>query len=273
MRYLSVPEVAERWGISAGSVRTYCALGRIEGAYLSGNTWNIPENAIRPEEIKRTGGKPSEILPLLIREKKVKRQSGFYDWLRTELTYHSTCLEGREADPEDTEKHLKCVDMMIDRADYELSERLIRQLYGTLKNGADQSAPVRSAMGKYKKSPNEFFGRQTVLPGDVAACMKKLLADYNAVEKKTADGLLDFHVRFMAIQPFQDDNGRIARLLLFKECLRNRIVPFIISKDLKRFYEDGLQNWAANPFLLRNTCRIAQERFQEKMDFHRITYK
>lgn len=103
--------------------------------------------------------------------------------------------------------------------------------------------------------------------------MKKLLAEYNAAEDKSFDDLLDFHYRFESIHPFQDGNGRIGRLLLFKECLRHGFVPFIITDDMKMFYYRGLQNWPAERGYLRDTCLDAQDRFKKVLDYFRISYK
>jgi Fic family protein len=146
-------------------------------------------------------------------------------------------MDGEEMIVDDiveTANHFKCIDMIITQANYALTEKFIKELHLTLKNGTSDSRRDWFAVGNYKRIPNEVGGRATTPPEQVAQAMKKLLTCYNAVKEKTFEELLDFHVRFESIHPFQDGNGRVGRLILFKECLRNNIVPFIISDDSLR---------------------------------------
>ncbi len=125
-----------------------------------------------------------------------------------------------------------------------LAEGFIRELHRVLKNGTSDSRQSWFAVGDYKKLPNEAGGRDTTLPGNVAAEMKSLIASYNIEKGKTFEDILDFYYRFERIRPFQDGNGRVGRLILFKECLRNNSVPFIIDEELKMFYYRGLSEWS-----------------------------
>ena len=160
-----------------------------------------------------------------------------------------------------------------DHADNLLSERFIKQLHGALKAGTSDSRKDWFAVGDYKRLPNEVGGRDTTLPEDVAAEMRKLITDYNAVPEKSLEEIIDFHVRFESIHPFQDGNGRVGRLIMFKECLRNNIVPFIISEDLKMFYYRGLHEWRNEKGFLIDTCLTAQDRFKAMLDYFRIPYQ
>lgn len=162
--------------------------------------------------------------------------------------------------------------MVIDNANYALSEAFIKQLHAVLKSGTSDSRLDWFAVGNYKKLPNEVGGMDTTVPENVGLEMKKLLAEYNAIEGKTFDDLLDFHYRFERIHPFQDGNGRVRRLLLFKECLRNKIVPFIIEDDIKMFYYRGLKEWQNERGYLRDTCLAAQDRFKKYLDYFRVPY-
>lgn len=170
----------------------------------------------------------------------------------------------------ETANHFRCIDLMIDAASHAPSESMIKQLHAVLKNGTTDSRKEWFAVGDYKRFPNEVGGRDTTAPEDVPAAMKALLRDYNAKKEKTFDDLLDFHYRFERIHPFHDGNGRVGRLLLFKECLRYGIVPFIITDDLKAFYYRGLQTWETEPGCLRDTCGPAQDRFQQVLEYFNI---
>lgn len=126
------------------------------------------------------------------------------------------------------------------------------------------------AVGDYKRIPNEVGGKDTMVPVNVAKEMKSLISEYNRTKQKSFDELLDFHYRFESIHPFQDGNGGVDRLILFKECLRNGIVPFIITDDLKMFYYRGLKNWKDERGYLRDTCLTAQNRFIAVLDYFKM---
>ena len=297
MKYISVAEAAKKWGISERSVRGYCADGRIEGAFLTGKTWNIPESAGKPERANKRSEAPKTLLDVLKAEKFAKLHGGIYHKIQIDLTYNSNHIEGSRLthdqtryifetntigisegtvkvdDVVETANHFKCVDMIIDAANYVPSEAFIKQLHGVLKSGTSDSRLDWFSVGDYKKIPNEVGGMDTTTPENVASEMKKLLADYNAIPTKTLDDLLDFHYRFERIHPFQDGNGRVGRLLLFKECLRNNIVPFIIEDDIKMFYYRGLKEWKNERGYLRDTCLSAQDKFKKYLDYFRIPYE
>ena len=290
MKYISVAEVSEKWGVSERSVRGYCASGRVDGAFLSGKTWNIPETAKKPDRLGKRSNTPKTLLEVLRAEKAAKLHGGIYHKIQIELTYNSNHIEGsrlthdqtryifetntigmsetavRVTDVVETVNHFRCIDMIIDSATHMLRESFIKQLHATLKSGTSDCF----AVGDYKKLPNEVGGIATTAPEDVEAQMKTLLAEYNANEHKSFDDLLDFHYRFECIHPFQDGNGRVGRLLLFKECLRNNIVPFIIEDDIKMFYYRGLKQWRSERGYLRDTCLSAQDKFRKYLDYFRI---
>ena len=293
MKYLSVAEAAHLWGLSERSVRNYCAQGRIEGAFLTGKTWNIPETAEKPDRLNKHADLPMDLLSRLKAEKKTKLHGGIYHKIQIDLTYNSNHIEGstlthdqtryifetntigigtvvKVDDVVETANHFKCIDMIIDNASYAPSESFIKQLHAVLKNGTSDSRQDWFAVGDYKRLPNEVGGKETTPPDRVAAEIRKLLADYNATKEKSFDELLDFHYRFESIHPFQDGNGRVGRLLLFKECLRNGIVPFIITDDLKMFYYRGLSEWKTERGYLRDTCLTAQDRFRKVLEYFKI---
>ena len=296
MKYISVAEAAKKWGVSERSVRWYCAGGKIDGAFLTGKTWNIPETAKKPDRINKKTDAPKTLLEVLKAEKAAKLHGGIYHKIQIDLTYNSNHIEGSRLthdqtryifetntigvsdgavkvdDVVETANHFKCIDMVIDSANYALSEAFIKQLHAVLKSGTSDSRLDWFVVGDYKRLPNEVGGMDTTAPENVGAEIKKLLAEYNSIANKTFDDLLDFHYRFERIHPFQDGNGRVGRLLLFKECLRNNIVPFIIEDDLKMFYYRGLKEWRNERGYLRDTCLSAQDRFKKYLDYFRIPY-
>ena len=296
MKYISVAEAAKKWGVSERSVRGYCAGGKIGGAFLTGKTWNIPETAKKPDRINKKTDTPKTLLTILKAEKAAKLHGGIYHKIQIDLTYNSNHIEGSRLthdqtryifetntigvsdgavkvdDVVETANHFKCIDMIIDSANYALSEAFIKQLHAVLKSGTSDSRLDWFVVGDYKRLPNEVGGMDTTAPENVGAEIKKLLAEYNSIANKTFDDLLDFHYRFERIHPFQDGNGRVGRLLLFKECLRNNIVPFIIEDDLKMFYYRGLKEWRNERGYLRDTCLSAQDRFKKYLDYFRIPY-
>ena len=297
MNYLSVAETAKKWNISERSVRNYCAQERIPGAVLIGKTWHIPENAEKPA---RSNGKKMPVktlLSILQEEKRTKYAGGIYHKTQIDLTYNSNHIEGNRLthdqtryifetntigvenevlnvdDVIETSNHFRCIDLIIDHAASTLSEHFIKKLHHILKTSTSDSHKDWFAVGEYKRLPNEVGGMQTSLPEEVADRMKALLSDYNAVPKKTLDDILDFHVRFERIHPFQDGNGRVGRLIMFKECLKYNIVPFIIEENLKLFYYRGLKEWYNEKGYLTDTCLTAQDKYKAYLDYFRIPYE
>lgn len=295
MRYLSVSETAKKWNISERSVRNYCAQGRVNGAFLTGKTWNIPEDAEKPE---RSNKKKEQLtlLDILQEQKSGKYPGGIYHKTQIDLTYNSNHIEGSRLthdqtryifetntigvenevlnvdDVIETANHFRCIDMIIDHAKSTLTEKFIKELHLTLKNGTSDSRKEWFSVGDYKKLPNEVGGMNTALPEEVADRMKELLMEYNAKEEKTFEDILDFHVRFERIHPFQDGNGRVGRLIMFKECLKYNIVPFIIEDNLKLFYYRGLKEWDNEKGYLTDTCLTAQDRYKVYLNYFRIEY-
>ncbi len=297
MGYLSVSEIAEKWGISERSVRNYCANGRVAGAVLSGKTWKIPEDAGKPERSNQKKKQPPTLLDIMKEQKASKYPGGIYHKTQIELTYNSNHMEGSRLthdqtryifetntigmeneiinvdDVIETANHFRCIDLIIDNAKAVLTEKFIRELHLVLKNGTADSRKEWFAVGEYKKLPNEVGGMETALPEEVPDKMKALLAAYNAKEVITLEDILEFHVKFERIHPFQDGNGRVGRLIMFKECLKHNIVPFIIEDRLKLYYYRGVKEWNWEKGYLTDTCLAAQDKYKAYLDFFRIEYE
>lgn len=290
MKYISVADAAKKWDMSERGVRNYCAKGKIPNAFLKGKIWQIPEDAEKPERRKKT------LLEVIRTEKSSRLSGGIYHKIQIELTYNSNHIEGSKLthdqtryiyetntigienealnvdDIVETVNHFRCIDLVIDNADKKLSESFIKKLHLTLKSGTSDSKKDWFAVGDYKKLPNEVGGNETTPPENVADEIKKLLSVYNESENKTLEDILDFHYRFEKIHPFQDGNGRIGRLIMFKECLKHNIVPFIIDDSLKQFYYRGLNEWKNERGFLTDTCLTAQDRFKQYLDYFKIGY-
>jgi len=296
MDYLSVVEMAKKWGISERSVRNYCAQGRVQGAFLTGRTWNIPSNAQKPMRVAKKSTKQVRLIDVLKREQESQLSGGIYHKVQVDLTYNSNHIEGSRLthdqtryifetntigiddelinvdDIVETANHFKCIDMIIENVNYSLSEKFIKQLHYILKNGTSDSRKKWFAVGDYKKYANEVGGKQTTLPENVAKEMKVLLSEYNNKKDVTFEDILDFHYKFECIHPFQDGNGRVGRLIMFKECLKHDIVPFIITEELKLYYYRGLKEWKYEKGYLKDTCLMAQDQFKLILDYFKISY-
>lgn len=264
MTFISVIEFAEKYGISERTARNYCATGKIEGAFLTGKTWNIPEDAVLPMRKNACKKNIMALLSVLREQKAMKMKGGIYHKTQIDLTFNSNHMEGSRLTHEQTRyifetntigmtddtvniddvvetvNHFHCIDFIIDHTEERLTENYIKRLHGTLKSGTSDSRKDWFAVGEYKRLPNEVGGNETCPPEDVHKQMRELLTGYNSINQKTLEDILDFHVCFEQIHPFQDGNGRVGRLIMFKECLSNGIVPFIITDELKMFYYRGL---------------------------------
>ncbi|MBR4952788.1 MAG: Fic family protein [Alistipes sp.] len=295
MKYISVAEFAAKYGVSERTARNYCTLGKIEGAILVGKTWNIPADAELPSRKPRQR-KAMPLLVVLRQEKEAKLKGGIYHKTQIDLTYNSNHIEGsrlthdqtryifetntigiegesiRVDDIIETTNHFRCIDLIIDRTEERLTESLIKELHLILKSGTSDSRKDWFTVGDYKRLPNEVGGNETTAPEDVHREIKALFKEYNAKKRKSFEDILDLHQRFEAIHPFQDGNGRVGRLVMFKECLANGYVPFIITDELKMFYYRGLREWPRIKEYLRDTCLTAQDNYKTVLDYFKIKY-
>ena len=293
MKYISVAEFAAKYGISERTARNYCALGKIESATLVGKTWSIPADTELPCRKPRQR-KPMPLLVALRQEKEVMLKGGIYHKTQIDLTYNSNHIEGsrlthdqtryifetntigiegesvRVDDIIETSNHFRCIDLIIDRAEERLTESLIKELHLILKSGTSDSRKEWFTVGDYKRLPNEVGGNETTAPEDVHREIKALFKEYNDKKRKSFEDIIDLHQRFEAIHPFQDGNGRVGRLVMFKECLANGYVPFIITDELKIFYYRGLQEWSRVRGYLLDTCLTAQDNYKAILDYFKI---
>ena len=260
-KYMTSKETSILWNISIRSVRNYCVLGRVEGAIFDGGEWKIPHDAKKPARINEKTNKNC-LLEKLREEKKYAIKGGIYHKLQVDLTYNSNHIEGNELTHDQTRyifetrtvglddanetvsvddiietiNHFSMIDRVIEFANYELSEAFIKELHKILKTGTSDSRLPWFAVGDYKKRANIVGDKKTISPRLVSQEMKKLVDEYNKKDTHSFEEIVEFHVKFEKIHPFQDGNGRVGRMIAFKECLKNNIVPFIIFDHKKMFY-------------------------------------
>lgn len=294
MDYTSVREWAKSHGVSERTARNYCAQGKIEGAYLVGKTWNIPADAELPKQKKQP--EPSPLLSVMKEQKDGKMKGGIYHRVQIDLTYNSNHMEGSRLSHDqtryifetntigitdeavniddiiETTNHFRAIDYIISHTDSKLNEAYIKHLHLLLKSGTSDERKDWFKVGDYKSLPNEVGGNDTVEPENVHTAIEALLKEYNAKKRPSFEDIIDFHQRFEAIHPFQDGNGRVGRLIMFRECLRLGYVPFIITDELKMFYYNGLRNWPEIKGYLLDTCLSAQDNFKVLLDKFRIGY-
>lgn len=293
--YISVKEWAESQGVSERTARNYCAQGKIKGAYLIGKTWNIPEDAELPKRKRKSSLSP--LLSMLREQKAGKIKGGIYHRVQIDLTYNSNHIEGSRLthdqtmyifetntigiaetavnvdDIIETTNHFRAIDYIIDETDGKLTETYIKYLHFILKSGTSYGRKSWFRVGDYKKLPNEVGGNETTAPENVHKEIKALLKEYNTKKQPSFEDIIDFHQRFESIHPFQDGNGRVGRLIMFRECLRCGYVPFIITEELKIYYYNGLRKWPSIQGYLMDTCFTAQDSFKSLLDRFRIEYR
>ena len=295
MDYVSTKEYALDHGLAERTVRNYCVQGKIAGAKLVGKTWSVPADAPLSAR-KNARSHVSPLLNALMDQKEGAIKGGIYHRTQVDLTYNSNHIEGcrltkdqtryifetntigiadaaiKVDDIIETTNHFRCIDYIIDYAKDPLSESMIKELHRILKTATSDEALSWFAVGDYKRMPNEVGGMETTAPENVGKAIRELLREYKLKKTVSLDDILDFHKRFEDIHPFQDGNGRVGRLIMFKECLNHGIVPFIITDDLKMFYYRGLQNWPHVKEYLRDTCLTAQDNYKTLLDYFRIRY-
>lgn len=294
MKYLTCEEFAKKWNISIRSVQGHCQKGNIYGARLQGRAWLIPADAERPKRKSRAKGRPNSILAALKAEKRGGVRGALYHQLQVDFTYNSNHMEGSRLTHEQTKwifetltigklaenlpiddiveaaNHFRCIDFVIESATAALTERYIKTLHNQLKSGTVDSRREWFSVGDYKKLDNVVGEMETCPASEVGSEMAKLLSDYGASSKSLTD-ILDFHVRFERIHPFQDGNGRVGRLIMFKECLKYSHTPFVIVENLRTYYYRGITEWTQGKRArLKDTCGSAQDMF--KLQLKRFGY-
>ncbi len=231
----------------------------------------------------------NRLLQMLREEKDMKISGGLYHELQVRMTYNSNHIEGSKLSEEQTRMifetntldvgdgilvddvletvyHFRAIDYVIDVAEDELTEDIIKHLHYILKHDTKDSTLEWFAVGDYKKRANVVGGRKTVSPSEVSKHMKDLLHDYCSMENVAIEDIIAFHADFEYIHPFQDGNGRVGRLISLKECLHHNVIPFVIEDSKKNYYYRGLSEWQNEKGYLINTCLDGQDTFVKLLD-------
>ena len=298
MEYMTVKEAAEKWNTSVQVVRRFCRQERIAGVVQQEGAWLIPKYAKKPgrAEPMEAG---AAILPALaqklLRQKKKKSYHGLYDYVQVNLTYSSCRMASNRLTRQQVEtiftkgkvsvsfepmkvsdlvevlNHCVCVDYILDHAQEPLTPKFIKELHYQLVFGTVDDRRKRVAPGQYR-SPKSSRKVPFMLPADqISSKLKALIAEYEALTEVERRDILSFHVRFERIFPFEDCNGRIGRLILFKECLRHDVMPFIIDDKRRNRYLEGLREWDDDPGILTEVVMEAQSRFDAQIQLQNLS--
>jgi DNA-binding Xre family transcriptional regulator len=233
-----------------------------------------------------------KLLSLLRDEKEMRLKGGLYHQTQIKSAYNSNRIEGSKLSEDQTRyiyetntiatekgesasidditetiNHFQCFDYMIDIADERLSEYIFKEFHKILKNNTSDGRKDWFNVGDYKKKANMIGDQKTTPPSKVKGEMAKLLTDYNQIQRVTFEDIIEFHYNFESIHPFQDGNGRVGRMIIFKECLKNEIIPFIIDEQHKLFYYRGLKEFSVERGYLIDTCFSAQDRYKELLEY------
>ena len=300
MNYISVKEVSEKWGVSQALVRRYCGQNRIPKAKYQNGSWLIPEKAEKPEKLGLAPNMP-ELSPLavkLVRQKKKRNFHGLYDYVQINFTYSSSRMASNRLTRDQVESifkkgkvresfeplkvsdlveamnHCVCIDYILDHIQEPLTQKLVQHLHYLLMFGTVDHRKNRVAPGVYRMEKAAGRNRQLLDPVRINSSLGALLKEYESQTDIGRTQILDFHVRFEEIFPFEDGNGRIGRLIMFKECLRHNVMPFILDDKHRRQYLAGIQEWQSNRMTLMQVVASAQDRFEaqielQKLDEHR----
>ena len=292
MNYLTPKEMAKIWGVSDQQVRIYCREGRVPGVICKNKTWMIPEGTKKPDKkdpSQYIHKKPRPLAKKLVKQKKKKNYHGFYDYVQINLTYSSCRMASNRLKMEQVESifkkgkvkvgfepmkvsdvievmnHCLCVDYMLEHFEDSLTPKYIKKLHFLLMNGTVDERKERVRPGEFRTAKSNRRDNLGVKADKIDSKLRLLMAEYEFEEEHSLEDILDFHVKFEEIFPFEDGNGRIGRLIMFKECLRNNVTPFILDDKRRGRYLDGIRAWPRKKDILTEVIEEAQQRFAAQM--------
>ena len=291
MTMISIKEAAVAMEISEQLLRKYCREGRIKGAIQIGRTWSIPYELVKPE--RTTTGKTLPKLANTLQKQKTKNNyHGLYDYVQIYFTYCSCRMASNRLTKDQVEtifrkgkvvskfepmkvsdcvevlNHFVCIDFIINNVMEPLSAKLIKRLHYLLMFGSVDDRLDRVTPGKYRQQEHPIKGRNVISANQISSSLDSLIAEYEELQAKELVDILNFHVEFEMIAPFRDGNGRVGRLIMFKECLRHSIMPFIIDDKRRRDYLDGITKWSGRRKVFLEVAQETQARFEAQIDLH-----
>ena len=289
MNYISVQEAAQKWSVSERLVRRYCAQDRIPGLVQLDGVWRIPKDAEKPATKTRTLPEPPSLLKSLLKQRDGKQYRGLYEYLQINMVYSNGRMASNRLtrnqiellfkkdristngedikvnDIVEARNHFLCVDDILTNAMKPLTQTLINNLQAQLLSESCKHKRHDPTPVGYRKSPaSKKFGK-TTSPAKISSAMANLIEKYEAKKSIDLEDILDFHVKFECIRPYEDCNGRVGRLIILKECLRHGITPFIIDDKRRTGYLDGIRCWNEDPDILMDVCIEAQLRFEAQI--------
>lgn len=297
MEYISVKQAADKWDTSVQIVRRFCRQERINGAIQSNGSWLIPANARKPKRIEGIDPDVEKLPPLartLIRQKKKKNFHGLYDYVQTDFTYSSCRMASNRltrgqvetifkkgkvsvsfepmkvSDLVEVLNHCVCVDYILEHIEEPLSPKFIKNLHYQLTFGTVDERKKKVTPGQFRTKSSQRK-ESFILPSDCVSDKLKLLTTrYESLEEVDRRDILDFHVRFERIFPFEDYNGRVGRLIMFKECLRHDVMPFVLDDKRRTRYLEGLREWDNDSSILAEVVMEAQSRFDAQIQLQKL---
>ena len=297
MKYISVNEAADAWKVQKHQVRRFCREGRIPGAKCENKIWFIPEKAVMPTRKESTKQQAPALYPLaktLVRQMKKKNFHGLYDYVQVNLAYSSGRLASvrltrdctwdiytkgkvkigfepmKVSDLIETLTHCYTFRYVLNNINEPLSEKFIKEIHRRLTSGTVDERNDKVISGEYRSHQKRQPWHEDLSAAEISKRLKSLLSSYEAIEEKERRQLLDFHVRFERLAPFDDFNGRVGRLIMFKECLRHNVTPFILDDKRRTFYLEGIREWDHDSSILSDVVMDCQIRFEAQIELQRL---
>ena len=285
MKYMSVKQVAEHWRMTDRSVRRYCDMGMIEGAALVDNFWIIPEDAQKPTidvDPPDLHGPAKQVLA----QRAKNNHYGIYEYLQVNMAYSSSRMASNRLtrnqvielyrtgkvsvafepmkldDAVEIDNHFRAGEYMVDTLFEPITTAYLRKIHDLLFYGTEADKDGIMRTGEFRKKGTKYG----IIPKEIPKAVATLIKEYEAKRRVSLKDIIDFHVRFEKIHPFEDGNGRVGRVLLVKECLRHEIVPFIIDDKQRRDYFKGIASWEQSPEILMDVIERAINRIENQMD-------